>query len=94
MPAVAIVDSVLGRDRDTLEQIASALQWPTQYDRVVAVADGIYRGRAGVPTWSGYKQSERLDISLPPWWLRAGQAAVPARMSSTVGPVEPSTTNG
>ncbi len=69
LPAVTIVDRVLERERDVLEEIASALQWPTQHDRVVAAARGIYRGQpAGVPTWLGYKQSERLDISFPPWW--------------------------
>ena len=69
LPAVTIVDRVLQRERDVLEEIASELQWPTQHDRVVAAARGIYRGQpAGVPTWSGYKQSERLDISFPPWW--------------------------
>lgn len=69
LPAVSIVDRVLDRERNTLEAIASHLQWPTQHDRVVAAARGIYRGQpTGVPTWSGYKQSERLDISFPPWW--------------------------
>ena len=69
LPAVSIVDRVLDRERIVLEQIASRLQWPTQHDRVVAAARGIYRGQpAGVPTWSAYKQSERLDISFPPWW--------------------------
>ena len=69
LPAVTIVDRVLERERNVLEDIASALQWPTQHDRVVAAARGIYRGQpAGVPTWSGYKQSERLDISFPPSW--------------------------
>ena len=71
LPAVAIVDRVLERERDVLEEIASALQWPTQHERVVAAARGIYRGQpAGVPTWSGYQRSERLDISFPPWWVR------------------------
>jgi hypothetical protein len=33
----------------------------------VAAARGIYRGQpAGVPTWSGYKRTERLDISFLP----------------------------
>jgi hypothetical protein len=65
LPSINIVDRVLD-----LEQIASHLQWPTQHDRVVAAARGIYRAQpAGVPTWSGYKQSERLDISFPPWWV-------------------------
>jgi hypothetical protein len=70
LPAIAIVDRVLERDRDVLEQIASAIQWPTQHDRVVSAARGIYRGQpAGVPTWSGYKQTERLDISFLPQWI-------------------------
>ena len=69
LPAVSIVDRVLERDREVLEQIASEIQWPTQHDRVVAAALGIYRVQpAGVPTWSGYKQTERLDISFPPSW--------------------------
>src|SRR5579875_688556 len=69
LPAVSIVDRVLERDREVLEQIASQIQWPTQHERVVAAARGIYRGqRAGVPTWSGYKQSERLDIRFAQAW--------------------------
>lgn len=69
LPAVSIVDRVLERDRNVLEQIASEIQWPTQHDRVVAAARGIYRGQpTGVPTWSGYRKTERLDISFPPPW--------------------------
>jgi hypothetical protein len=69
LPAVSIVDRVLDRDRAMLEQIASEIQWPTQHDRVVAAALGIYRVQpAGVPTWSGYKETERLDISFPLSW--------------------------
>lgn len=70
LPAVEIIDRVLERDRKMLETIASELQWPTQHDRVMAAARGIYRGQpAGVPTWSGYKQIKRLDISFPPTWF-------------------------
>ena len=70
LPAVKLVDQVLQRDRRVLEQIASDLQWPTQHDRVVAAARGIYRGQPpGVPTWSGFKAIERLDISFPPRWI-------------------------
>ena len=70
LPAVTIVDRVLERERYVLEEIASDVQWSTQHDRVVAAARGIYRGQpAGVPTWLGYKQTERLDISFPPWWV-------------------------
>ena len=69
LPALSIVDRVLNRDRDVLEGIASEIQWPTQHDRVVAAALGIYRVQpAGVPTWSGYRQTERLDVSFPPSW--------------------------
>ncbi|BBU24291.1 HNH endonuclease [Mycobacterium xenopi] len=69
LPAVSMVDRVLERDRNVLDEIASEIQWPTQHERVVAAARGIYRGQpAGVPTWSGYKQSERLDISFLPAW--------------------------
>jgi len=36
----------------------------------VAAARGIYLGQPeGMPTWSGYKQTERLDISFPPGWI-------------------------
>jgi HNH endonuclease len=70
LPAVGIVERVLRRERDVLEEIASALEWPTQHERVVAAARGIYRGQpAGVPTWSGYKHTERLDISFLPRWV-------------------------
>lgn len=69
LPAVSVVDRVLQRDQEVLEDIATALQWPTQRQRVVAAARGIYRGQPpGVPTWSGYKQRERWDVSFPPWW--------------------------
>ncbi|RRR39954.1 hypothetical protein EHH44_21200 [Mycolicibacter terrae] len=73
LPSLQIVDRALGRDRGALEQIAADISWPTQYERVVAAARGLYRGQApGVPTWSGYHQSTRLDISHPQWWFRVG----------------------
>lgn len=69
LPAVSLLNRVLARDRRTLEQIASEINWPTQHDRVVAAALGIYRVQpSGIPTWSGYKQTERLDISFPLSW--------------------------
>jgi hypothetical protein len=70
LPAVDLVDRSLGRDPAVLEQIASDLTWPTQRERVVAAARGLYRGQpSGVPTWAGFKQSKRLDIAFPPSWL-------------------------
>lgn len=72
------MDRVLGRDRASLEQIAGDINWPTQYEHVVAAARGLYRGQApGVPTWAGYHQSTRLDISHPQWWIRVGMDATP-----------------
>lgn len=72
LPAIAIVDCVLERDRKVLEEIATEIQWPVQRERVVAAARGIYRGQpAGVPTWSGYRHTVRLDIGFPPWWARS-----------------------
>lgn len=69
LPAVGLVDRALERDRGVLDELAQRLQWPTQYERVVAAARGIYRGQpVGVPTWAGYRSSERLDIAYPPWW--------------------------
>jgi hypothetical protein len=73
LPSPGIIDRVLGGDRAVLEQIADDIGWPTQYPRTVAAARGLYRGQApGVPTWSGYRQSTRLDISHPQWWIRVG----------------------
>ena len=70
LPAVSIIDRVMQREHDVLDEIAAKLQWPTQHDRVVAAARGIYLGQPeGMPTWSGYKQTERLDISFPPGWI-------------------------
>lgn len=71
LPAIDIVNQVLTRDRQLLDDIAAELQWPTQHDRVVAAARGVYRGQpTGVPTWSGYRRTAVLDISYPPWWIR------------------------
>ncbi|KUI26173.1 HNH endonuclease [Mycobacterium sp. IS-1496] len=73
LPALPLVDRALDDHRlSALEDIATELQWPTQHSRVVAAARGVYRGQpAGVPTWSGYRRSERLDISFPPWWVES-----------------------
>ena len=69
MPAIGIVDRVLGRDLAVLEQISAELAWPVQRDRVIAAARGLYRGNPGIPTWAGFKHSVRLDVSFPPPWM-------------------------
>ncbi|TXH20763.1 MAG: HNH endonuclease [Mycobacterium sp.] len=72
LPAVDIVDRVLTRDQQALEQIADEIRWPTEYRRVVAAARGIYRGQPpGIATWSGYKSSTRFDIGFAPGWITA-----------------------
>ena len=70
LPATTIVDRVLERDRLVLEQIATEIRWPTEYDRVVAATSGIYRGQPpGVPTWVGRKCRIPLDLEfLPRRW--------------------------
>jgi hypothetical protein len=71
LPSVDLVGRALSRKRGTLEQIADSISWPTQYDRVVAAARGLYRGQpGGAPTWDGYKRSVRIDLAFPPTWLR------------------------
>ncbi len=70
LPAISIIERVIRRERHVLDEIAAHLQWPTQHDRVIAAARGIYSGQPdGLPTWSGYRQTERLDISYPPGWI-------------------------
>lgn len=73
LPAVKIVDRVLERDRKALEEIAEEIQWPTQRDRVIAAARGIFRGQPeGVPTWAGLKKTVRFDVAFVPEWMQAG----------------------
>lgn len=72
LPAIEIVDRVLERDRGVLEETARSIEWPTQRNRVVAAARGIFRGQPpGVPTWGGYRQTVRLDVAFQPEWMRA-----------------------
>lgn len=74
IPAVEIVDEVLDRDRGVLEEIAQEIQWPTQRDRVVAAARGIFRGQPdGMPNWGGYHKTIRFDVAFVPEWMRASQ---------------------
>lgn len=71
LPAPWIIDRALDRDRGTLEDIATAIEWPTQYDRVVAAASGIYRSQpTATATWAGRRSTHRLDLAYPPWWLK------------------------
>jgi 5-methylcytosine-specific restriction endonuclease McrA len=70
LPALSLVDRTLERDRGTLERIATEIEWPTQYDRVVAAARGIYQSQpTGTATWAGLRSTHRLDLNYPHWWL-------------------------
>lgn len=70
LPAVEIVDRVLGRDAELLEEIAREVQWPTQRERVVAAARGIFRGQpGGVPTWAGFRKTVGFDVAFVPGWM-------------------------
>jgi hypothetical protein len=71
LPSLPLVTRALERDRATLEQVATSITWPTQYDRVVAAARGIYRGEPkDAATWNGYRNSVRLDTGYAPGWLK------------------------
>lgn len=70
LPSVELVDRALGRDRRTLEEIATSIEWPTQYERVVGAARGIYRAEpVGAVTWAGYHATAKLDLAWGPPWL-------------------------
>ena len=74
LPAVAIVDRVLERDQLVLDEIAREIEWPTQRDRVVAAARGIFRGQPeGVAMWAGYHRTTRFDVVFAPEWMRIAQ---------------------
>jgi 5-methylcytosine-specific restriction endonuclease McrA len=71
LPDPALIGRALERDHALLEEIASSIEWPTQRDRVLGAARGLYRGEpTGAVTWAGYKQTVRLDLAYAPEWLR------------------------
>jgi hypothetical protein len=77
LPAPSIVDQVLARDRNMLEGIAATLEWPTEYERVVAAARGIYRSQPrGSNTWAGVGATSRLEWSVSHWWLTVDPQAL------------------
>jgi hypothetical protein len=71
LPALELVDKAVSRDRSVMEELAQAIEWPTQVDRVVAAARGIYRGEpSGALIWAGVRTTARLDVAYGPEWLR------------------------
>ncbi|MFM8856974.1 MAG: HNH endonuclease [Actinomycetota bacterium] len=74
LPAIEVVDRVLERDQQFLEEIAREIEWPTQRARVLAAARGIFRGQPeGTATWAGYHRTVGFDIAFAPEWMRAAQ---------------------
>lgn len=70
LPAPRFVEASLSRDRDVVDRLADQLSWPTQRERVVAAARGLYRGEPiGAPVWDGFRVTQPLDLSWPTDWL-------------------------
>jgi 5-methylcytosine-specific restriction endonuclease McrA len=70
LPGLELVSRALARDPGLLDQIALALEWPTQRSRVVAAAHGLYRVQPmGTPLWTGVRQVSPLDVNWVPGWL-------------------------
>lgn len=70
LPAPALVEAAAGSDRIVLEQLAEGLSWPTQYDRMVRAARGLYRGQPpGSPVWIRRNQAAAVDFVIPDDWL-------------------------
>ncbi|GAA12785.1 HNH endonuclease [Gordonia alkanivorans] len=69
LPAPAHVKRALNRGRDTLDGLAAEINWPSQYDRVLAAGHGLYSTQpAGTPIWQGRNHITslgRVDIN----WL-------------------------
>lgn len=69
LPSPQIIDRVLARDRQVMDNIAKSIRWPTEYERVVAASRGIYLSQpAGSPTWVRAGHVSALDLQ-PRWWL-------------------------
>ena len=70
LPATGIVERVVTRDRKLMERMATELGWPTQLDRVVAAARGLYRGQPpGTPLWSAFGRVAPIDLAWTTGWL-------------------------
>ena len=53
-----------------MERMATEFGWPTQLDRVVAAARGLYRGQAPeTPLWSAVGQFSPVDLVWTSGWL-------------------------
>ena len=58
LPKTDLVEQAVSRDQMVLEQIAHALKWPTQRQRTIDAARGLYRTYpTGSPLWAGYQRT-------------------------------------
>ncbi len=69
LPRSRIVEQAVTRDAATLEQLAQSINWPSQRERTIHAARGLYRAQpVGSPVWAGYKQTQ-LSLAIPEGWL-------------------------
>ncbi|MGB7364437.1 MAG: HNH endonuclease [Rhodococcus sp. (in: high G+C Gram-positive bacteria)] len=69
LPDRSHVSRALGRGRPALDELADRIDWPSQFDRVVTSARGLYASQpAGSPTWRGRSDIVPLRIDIA--WLR------------------------
>lgn len=53
-----------------MESIAVEIEWPTQFDRTVAAARGLYLSTPEKsPTWLGVNRIAALDLAFAPAWI-------------------------
>ncbi|MET9201793.1 HNH endonuclease signature motif containing protein [Gordonia sp. NPDC003585] len=69
LPDPAHIRRALGRGRDRLDALAESINWPSQFDRVVAAAHGLYATQPDTtPIWRATKRVDplsRVDIVWP-----------------------------
>ena len=72
LPRPGFVDLAIGRDPAGLEQLAESINWPTQRQRTISAARGLYRTYpSGSPVWANY-QKTLLFGAVQEDWLLAG----------------------
>ncbi|MEE3851795.1 HNH endonuclease [Gordonia sp. LSe1-13] len=56
LPSPTHVDRALGRGQHLLDELAAGINWPSQFDRVVSAAHGLYATQPeSTPVWLGRK---------------------------------------
>ncbi|MGV9826819.1 HNH endonuclease [Gordonia sp. NPDC003429] len=72
LPDPVHVSRALGRGRDRLDELAASINWPSQFQRVVDAAHGLYVTQPeSTPVWRGTRDIEllsRVDFAWPGEW--------------------------